>query len=301
MKKIIRKLANKFGYDFIKTKDWGLKNINKSISVKVGDYNILMPGNNQQIVNYKNIPDLNSQLAILAACIAKKYPDVTIIDIGANVGDTIAVVKTIIDLPIIAIEGDDTSFKYLELNAKQFRNINLIKAFLGESRKTMSVTVEKSGWNNTIIPNSNGEKEIIIETLDEVLVEKKLNTGNFKLLKIDTEGFDTIILRGCKKTILNNKPVLYFEYNGENMNAIGENGFDTLLQLRDYGYNDIYIFDGLQNLIMATTLGNENTLKQLHNYAHTNTAMITYFDICMFHSEDAILAGEFLKSEKIHK
>jgi FkbM family methyltransferase len=301
MKKIIRKLANKFGYDFIKTNEWSEKNITKKVSVRVGNYDILMPGNNQQIVNYKNIPDLNIQLGHLAECVAKKYPDVTLIDVGANVGDTIAIIKTNIDLPIIAIEGDDTSFQFLEMNTKQFKNISLVKAFLGETKETIGVDIEKSGWNNTIIPNASGKKKIILDTLDNTLENLKLNRGNLKLLKIDTEGFDTIILRGCNNILKNNKPVIFFEYNGENMKKNGENGLETILNLKKVGYHQILIFDGLSNLILSTNLDNEALLLQLHNYVHKKGAMIPFFDICIFHSEDTNIANDFVNFGKENK
>jgi FkbM family methyltransferase len=299
MKKIIRKFLNLFGYDFTKINMYSASKAGKTVNVQVGNYTILIPGNNAQISLYKNDPAANSQMARLAKLIFTKYTNSTMTDIGANVGDTIAVVRTQTAIPIIAIEGDSFSYSFLQKNAAQFKEVHLISEFLGEEKKEIKVTIEKEGWNNTIIPSVDGANTIKLKTLDDVITEYKLDNRNIKLLKIDTEGFDTIILRGCKKTILNHHPVLYFEYNGESMNKIGENGLATIMQLKDYGYSNIYIFDCINNLLLATTLDDFNTIKQLHEYAHTPKTMIPYFDICVFHADDTDMANEFLKIEKL--
>ena len=71
MKKILRKIANKFGYDFIKINVHSADKAHKISNVKVGNYNILMPGNNPQISLYKYYPTSNTQLARLTEIILK--------------------------------------------------------------------------------------------------------------------------------------------------------------------------------------------------------------------------------------
>jgi FkbM family methyltransferase len=298
MKKIIRNLLNKFGYDFVKINVHGKNKIGKVEKVQIGDFEILMPGINAQISLYKYNPTANMQMGRLAQLVQNKYAKSTMIDIGANVGDTIAVVRCKTTMPIIAIEGDAFSFSFLQKNVAQFKEVITICEYLGEEKKAMQVTMEKEGWNNTIIPAAEGNVVVNLKTVDDVIEENNLGKTDIKLLKIDTEGFDTIILRGCNKTIKQNNPVLYFEYNGENMNTIGENGFNTLMQLKHFGYNNIHIFDCIDNLILTTTLNDTSTLQQLHNYAYTKNTMIPYFDICIFHTNDDDLAKEFLNQEK---
>lgn len=297
MKKILRSLLNKFGYDFVKINMHSADKARNVVPVQVGNYKILMPGNNPQISVYKYYPDANTQLARLAKMIISKYDDASMIDIGANVGDTIAVVRSHINIPVIAIEGDPFSFSFLQKNAAQFNNVVILKQFLGEEKKEMFVSMEKEGWNNTIIPDEKGSKKLELKTLDELLADNKLESRNIKLLKIDTEGFDTIILRGCWKTITKNQPVIYLEYNGENMNKIGENGLNTLLSLKEYGYNTIHIYDCINNLLMVTSLENTDTLQQLHLYAHKQKSMIPYYDICIFPQKDNDLSKTFHESE----
>ncbi|MEO8175008.1 MAG: FkbM family methyltransferase [Sediminibacterium sp.] len=296
MKKLIRSLMNKLGYDFVKVNVHSEDKAKNTHPVKVGNYFIDMPGNNPQISTYKYEPHANIQLARLSACIAKKYPSLTVLDIGANVGDTIAVIKTAIELPVIGVEGDDISYSFLEKNTKQFKDITLIKEFLGEKRQTIQVELEKGGWNTTLVPSESGQ-QLTLKTLEEVLEERQLHTRTLKLLKVDTEGFDTIIIRGAWALIQQQKPVVYFEYNKSNMNAIKEDGLSTLLNLEQYGYHFIIFFDNRGRYMFTIPMNERALIEQIHNYADEDDSEIAYYDVCLFHDEDKDLAEIFTKGE----
>jgi FkbM family methyltransferase len=297
MKELIRKIFNKAGYDIVKTNLHSDSRAGKSVAVQVGDFTVYMPGNNPHISTYKYRPNANNLLGILAAYVAPKYPDMSLIDIGANVGDTVAVVKTNIDIPVIGIEGDPVSFQYLERNTKQFKNITAIKEFLGEKRETMQVTLEKTGWNTTLIPTEKKGQEVSLKTLDEVLTEYKVSENNIKVLKIDTEGFDTIILRGANDLLSKHKPVLFFEYNRANMDAIHEDGLSTLLSLEKYGYHSVIFFDNYGRYMITIPINQYDLIKQLHYYSEDEVSQVGYFDLCLFHEQDKDIAQKF--TEKV--
>lgn len=298
MKKLIREFLKRFGYDIVKTGIPYIPKTKREGSVVVGKYRILMPGNNIQLGNYKIYPDLNSQLGRLAAVIFKKYPGMTVIDVGANVGDTIAILKSAVDLPVIGIEGDDVSFKYLEKNMAQFSNVSIVKTFLSEKSYETKVSMDKTGWNNTIVPDSKGTQQISFKSLDNVISSGGFNNAEIKLLKVDVEGFDTIVLRGATGIIEQHKPVLFFEYNRENMITINEEGLSTVLSFHKSGYKKIAFFDHKGTLLLATEMQNEEVITWLHNYISSKHNLLGYYDICIFHERDTNVAEAFLLNEK---
>lgn len=298
MRQIIRNFLQKFGYDIVKFNEHSNRKAKKNVMVKVGSYYIVMPGNNPQISNYKRFPNMNNQLGRLAKVVAKKYTDIAMIDVGANVGDTIAIVKTFVDIPVIGVEGDETTYSFLEKNLTQFNNVNIIKQFLGEETRTIKANLEKDGWNGTIVPSDTSTQSLELKTLDETINERGFNNLNLKLLKVDVEGFDTIVLRGATSILKKHQPVLYFEYNRENMNAIKEDGISTLLSLKNFGYQQIIFFDNKNKYILDTNLNNTELITQLHHYADGINGMIPYFDICIFSEKDEDLFNVFLESEK---
>lgn len=297
MRKLIRSLLNSIGYDIVKVNVHSDKKVNRIKKVTVGNYLLEMPGNNPQISTYKYDPGANSQLGRLSVCVATKYPTLSVLDVGANVGDTIAIIKSAIELPVIGIEGDDFAFEFLKRNTMSLKNVTLIKTFLGEKIESKKVSMEKSGWNTTLIPNEDNGETIHLKTLDEVLAEEHLQNKTLKLLKIDCEGFDTIILRGSAKLIREKRPVIYFEYNRTNMDAIGEDGLSTLLTLSAVGYRNVIFFDNKGRFIMNAPIDQEGIITDLHRYAQADNSCIAYYDICLFHEDDTDLAQQFIDSE----
>ncbi len=296
MRKIIRQLLNKAGYDIIKVNVHSDSKAGQIKKVKVGKFMIDMPGNNVQISTYKYRPDANDLLGTLATCVATKYPGLSAIDIGANVGDTIAVIKSAIDIPVIGIEGDPVSFKFLQANTRQFNQVTVLQQFLGDKKQTLQVELEKSGWNTTLIPTANKGQELSLKTLDQVLEENQLATQNIKILKVDTEGFDTIIIRGATALIQKQSPVIFFEYNKTNMEAISEDGMSTLLSLEKYGYHSVIFFDNYGRYMLSTPINQHELIRQLHHYSDDNHSQVGYYDICLFHESDNDIAKKFIDS-----
>jgi len=115
---------------------------------------------------------------------------------------------------------------------------------------------------------------------------------------VDVEGFDTIVLRGANAIIDKHKPVLFFEYNRENMKAIKEEGLSTVLSFSRYGYNKIAFFDHKGTLVLATEMKNAAEITYLHEYISSPKNLMGYYDICIFHEADTTVAADFLQQEK---
>lgn len=298
MKELIRNFLKRFGYDIVKTGVPYIPKTGKDVMVNVGKFKVLMPGYNIQAVNYRLYPDLNASFGRLAKAIATKYPGMSVIDVGANVGDTIAVVKSEVDVPLIGVEGDEITYSYLEKNSKQFTGVSIVKTFLGEKSQDLQVNFEKSGWNATIIPDDKGGQQVAFKTLDEVISEGGFDNRELRLLKVDVEGFDTIVLRGAGNIIRKHRPVVFFEYNRQNMISINEDGLSTVLSFAELGYNKILFFDHKGTLMLADSVKNKELVTYLHDYASSAKNLIGYYDICLFHEQDDQLAENFLGIEK---
>ncbi len=298
MKKLIRKLLNRFGYEIVKTDNWYASKSNKERVILVGGYPITMPGNNTLLNTYAAFPDFNSILGRLAKAMYAKYPNMTIVDIGANVGDTIAIFNSQVKAPIIGIEGDTTTFSFLRKNVVQFNNVSIVNTFLGDKKEELQVDLEKGGWNTTIIPSATGQKKLELTTLDDVLSKDTFSGNIIKVLKLDIEGFDTIVLRGSYNTIKKDKPVLFFEYNRDNMEAIQEDGLSTIFSFTDHGYNKIAFFDHRSRLLLVTSLRNRSEITNLHNYVVGPNNILGHIDICIFHSQDDDVAAQFIIDEE---
>ncbi|MEI9863111.1 MAG: FkbM family methyltransferase [Limisphaerales bacterium] len=123
----------------------------------------------------------------------------------------------------------------------------------------------------------------------------------FKLLKIDTEGFDCSIIRGAMNFLGNFTPAITFEYNRGNMDAIDEPGLPTLLKLQELGYSHIVFHDQNGRFLLATSMTNHVLIKDLHDYADCVQGRVGYLDITVFHANDADVAEAFVASERFRR
>lgn len=266
--------------------------------VKVGRFSLMMYGSNNLTDIYLDSPDYNGELGRLISIAIGKYPDLGLIDIGAHCGDTAAIAKTAADIPILCIEGDKRVHDLLSRNIKQFGGVATRCAFLGENEEELALSIADEAGSLMLVPNSQAAaSRIALTTLDACALEMD-DVDRYHLLKVDTEGFDCRILRGGMRYIRRVKPMIMMEYHRKNMRRNGENGLDTLEQLRDEGYRDVLFYDNGGRLLTTATLDEMDLVRDLHEYADGYEASIFYYDLCIFHSRDADIAARFSTSER---
>ncbi len=267
------------------------------LPVTVGKFQIEMPSNSLLPDMFEMNPNYSSELGRLTATTYSKYPGLRVIDVGANYGDSVAIIRSVVDVPIACVEGDLGCLPILKKNLSQFDQVSVHNLFLGERTETISARFEKEGWNTTLIPSNNGSsKPLTLTTLDDF--SSSIDSRSCKVLKVDTEGFDCRIIRGGLNFIKRVKPVIALEYNRDNMTRIGEIGIETLRMLKDIGYETILFYDGQGRLVLSTSLQDQAVIEDLHEYANGKNGAIYYYDLCLFHSEDSDIATSFESAER---
>jgi len=262
---------------------------------KVARHNLFFP-HNHKLEQYQNTWKLYDRiLGIIAKYVFLKYPDTTAIDIGANVGDTAALIQEFQPIPTLCIEGNPEYFSFLERNAQIIGNIEIAYCFIGEDGETVDLEKIVSQNGTTSISNAlgkSGENISIMQSLASV-IEEFSPFKNSKILKIDTDGLDLEIIRMSQDVIGDIKPVVYFEYdisfNVKN-NSLHD-AINILNFLGDLGYRRFMIFDNFGNHISSLCDHDQEHFSDLTNYLVSNIyksgqPAVYYFDICAFHAED---------------
>jgi FkbM family methyltransferase len=271
--------------------------------VKIGDYEVSIQSNNSLWREYQKNPEYTAQLGRIAASVFESYPDAYAIDIGANIGDTAALIKSQAKVPIICVEGDSAVFPILEKNISPMKDVSAFCCFLGERTEDVHVTVEKDGWDATLIPtnidSSKSARTMPLLSLPDLLLRAKPR-GACKLLKVDIEGFDLRVIRGATTLLRSDHPVILFEFNHQNLTKLDENGLAIFAYLADQGYERLHIYDAQGFFITQCPTSDSETLCDLDNYARCVQGLF-YYDICAFHSSDSALADRLLESERSHR
>lgn len=309
MKSVAKSLAQRLGYEVYRLAPPDPPEDKSAVvPVQIGPYRIMMCANGTLHRTLAENPDYSGELRRIVALAVGKYPDLAVIDVGANFGDTAAITKLGADIPVLCLEGDPRAYALLTQNIRQLSGVTARNVLLGERVEEMSVSFQKEGWNLTVVPQDGAAAhggaapatKVSITTLDECTRDLP-DVQRYRVLKVDAEGFDCRIIRGGLRYIERVRPVIMMEYNRENMAQIGEPGLDTLFRLRDAGYRDVLYYDQSGRLLLTTTLDQEVLVRDLHEYADEHARSIYYMDLCLFHADDADLAATFARAEREHR
>jgi len=268
------------------------------VSVRVGNFDLCLPRDHPLPSFQRQHPTYCWNLPRIAALVQRKYPDLMMIDVGANVGDTVALCRSTASYPILCFEGDSHYFELLTQNLKHFPQTYAHQLFLGDANASIPASVEMArGTGRIVYANARAEgSKIKIATLDAFLEDHPAFRAA-KLLKIDTDGYDLRILRGAMKYIQEAKPVLFFEYDRVFLDAVGDNGLEMFGRLAENGYEPALFYDNRGRLILSTSVQNRPLITQLDNYIRGRKSAFPYYDICVLHGNDDVLASEMVRSE----
>jgi FkbM family methyltransferase len=238
-------------------------------------------------------PDYSNNLARLANCVYAKYPDLKIIDIGANIGDSVFIIRNKVSCPILCIEGDPVFFKILQTNTAECRDVVIKQVFVGDNDTITNKELVIVSGTAHFTDSSNTSTEF--KKLSSILKEESL-FSQAKLLKIDTDGFDLAIIRGSVDFIQTAKPILFFEYDPFFLKNQKEDGILIFSLLQLLGYHSIVIYDNFGRYLISLPLTEANQIADMHGYL-LNRLGDYYYDICAVHAEDLEIVQQLREIE----
>ena len=87
------------------------------VTFEIDGYLLYLPLSHRLPQHRLATPGYSSNLGRLAQIVQSKYPDLTLVDVGANVGDSVAIVRRRIHCPILCVEGEERFASILGLEA----------------------------------------------------------------------------------------------------------------------------------------------------------------------------------------
>jgi FkbM family methyltransferase len=243
-----------------------------------------------------SFPYYDRVLPRICQILNESKPLLKIIDVGANVGDTVAMISEKANANYLCVEGNEKYYDLLVENSMLFTGcVETEKCFLGD--KTTKVNMDLITKNGTARLDSGGNSKIfLIKKLDDLLNEKPNFKNNVDLIKIDTDGFELQILRGSKKTIVRNKPLIFFEFTPELMLAQKQDPLDIFKFLSNLGYSDSIFYSNTGVFIDSAKLNDIPKLKELVN--RIDGSLIYYYDVLAVHKSCKVVFNKLYLSER---
>ena len=190
-----------------------------------------------------------------------------IIDVGANVGDTVAGMIRHTNQSILCVEPTKKFFDLCKKNIEMFgvdysERVKLTNAYIALNLNSRYYSDVNNGTAVKVESKSIGEAPTY--TLEELLKVEKISLSSVSLVKVDTDGYDSECIMSIGSRLKDVAPLLYWE------NQIDTDGqFDLYLQMINYlkscGYIKFFVFDNFGNYLCELDY---KGVVDINNYLH---------------------------------
>jgi FkbM family methyltransferase len=173
--------------------------------------------------------------AALALCSTRRLA----IDVGAHVGQWSRVMAMDFDT-VVAFEPVARYRECWLANLKDFSNANLAPYALGDEvgNVGMETPTKGSHGDTRVVLRPGGPGAVSMLPLDRFAFTK------VDFIKIDCEGFELMVLKGARETLIRNKPVLCVEQKPGHGRHFGIGDTDAIPFLKDLGFAVRHVISG---------------------------------------------------------
>ena len=262
----------------------------KTEFAQIGKYELRLSTNSNWPAYRRSYHLYDTALSQIARVLKTKYPELRAIDIGANIGDTAALIREAGEIPVLCIEGDTVLLPILAENAAKLGvGVIIEPSFVGPKGKAVNLNSSQDlGRNACLVEAIDPSGSVELRPLQTILAGHP-GFGGAKLLKTDTEGFDFDIIKGSLDFIRQSKPIVFFEYDPHLRPDQPQAGLETIEALIDAGYSTFIYYDNFGNFLLHSDSTNRVLFSDLDRYLASNRShgvAIYYFDVCALHRED---------------
>lgn len=270
---------------------------------QIGSHQILLPDEHPLPRYQATWKRYDLALGYISQIVFSKYPKATAIDIGANVGDTAALLQKYQPVSTLCIEGVPEFIQYLKPNADHIGNITIAECFVGRGDQFIDLEgIRTTGGTASIKGNlKSSEKSVKIVSLADILKAHR-QFWDSKLIKIDTDGFDFEIILSSLPVISKLQPVLHFEYDILFKESSWQESLSVIDNITKVGYSKFIVYDNYGNYLMSLSSQDIDKFIDLNTYLVSNRhrsgrAAVYYLDVCAFHEQDLDLFSQIKNYE----
>jgi len=218
----------------------------------------------------------------LCAFLRESRSAMCIVDIGANVGDSIAACGAEADDRVLAVEPNHCFARFLRDNWPDAQQVRLCDVFCSSTAGEGDFVIEQHAGTASIRPSAGGVRMRQMP-LDSI-VEHLTDFARPDFLKIDTDGHDFEVLSGAMGMLARCRPAVLFECDVFGRVDYTMAVHATLNAIADCGYHRFLAYDHLGHLIGAFPLRGGGGFD--HLLFHQLVAGRSYFDLLVLREGD---------------
>lgn len=218
------------------------------------------------------------------------------VDVGANIGDTVAALAAHPQDQFLAVEPNPHFFQYLVKNWAGSERVIPVQVICSSSDECRSFSLKEGRGTATVVETFEASGREIEsadalwaqspQSLDTLVGNHAGVSGSIKVdvIKIDTDGHDFEVLSGARKTIARDLPCLFFESYISGNQHYSEQLADHLSYFGECGYSSFLVYDNTGFLMGQYELSDRRAFDSLVLYQLTSPFL--YFDVLVMKSPD---------------
>jgi FkbM family methyltransferase len=268
-----------------------------------GSATLLAPGEHRWQEFRAHYPQYDFWLPELGRLLYQSVPSRPILDIGANIGDTAALLRLHGALsPIICVEPSERFAAYFVQNARHnarlFERITLERCFVGNPDDRLQLVEHQGTASPQRMSRESRHDDRGPVPLVRRLGEVAECHGPAGLVKIDTDGYDADVLESDLEYLGRARPFIWVEVTPTS-HADVHRWLNLSRSLASLGYREALIFDNFGHFIITLTGLDAGGLAQLGELLRYVTlvrrgrAVIHYLDVCFVPTDMNELADAF--------
>lgn len=213
-------------------------------------------------------------------------PRFTMVDVGANVGDSALQVLNVVDAEVVCVEGDPYWLTYLASNTAGEPRVHIKAAVLLPDGVHMKLAPVRQSGTTRLVPDAGEHDGLAPGVTVAGLRDFTRALPPVRLVKVDTDGYDARLVPGLARVFSDTFPVVFFEFDPVLAAETGDGDPDAVWAALDKsGYGRALVWDNFGNHLGAFGI------RELEDAARILASPVEargyhYWDVAVIHRED---------------
>lgn len=230
-------------------------------------------------------PTYGQNLVELAALLADGAEPLTVVDVGANVGDSTLQIMNATDSRALCVEADGFFLDYLRRNVGDDPRVTIEASLLEPSEAdAVQMAPVRVGGTTRFEPGTSTQTAPTVSTTE--LRRRHPDFDKLRLVKSDTDGYDVVLVPALASAWADSRPVLFFEYDHVLSRMAGNHPILVWDELASLGYSEVAVWDYSGQPLGRSTVG-DIALSATVLDGTPDDRSHNYWDVAVVHRDDA--------------
>lgn len=231
-------------------------------------------------------PKYDTNLTLIAKLLSEKSPDMSVVDVGANIGDTAAALRHAGSFPIVCVEGEPGYVQLLRMNTQSMASVSIAPVFIGPPGLRGRI---QAGRGTARVVDVDGARTLPTIDLERLAMQYPA-AQHAGLVKIDTDGMDFRIILDNLGWLVGHTATVFFEYD-PGLAGMAKSDLHAFWdRLGVAGYRSILLFRNTGEFVRGLNLGEGPTAITRACAPFTSNDSSRYLDICVFPANSEAVA-----------